>query len=140
MEYDHRIAGAAAARAVAEAKKATNTLKTLKRRLAKITPKPTPASEIKLPHVADVPHELPAAMAEKTREKSRAIIERLLSSYVRHRRGLPSATTATPLGLGPAEVEPPDSVPAKMPSDCPQDSEGQHSGLPMLLWPKVRPH
>uniref|UniRef100_M4BB76 Uncharacterized protein n=1 Tax=Hyaloperonospora arabidopsidis (strain Emoy2) TaxID=559515 RepID=M4BB76_HYAAE len=49
MEYDYRTASAVAKRAMAKATKATNILKTLIRRLAKITPKSSTASELKLP-------------------------------------------------------------------------------------------
>ena len=47
LECEHRAAGAAASRATDEVTKATMTLKTLKRRLAKITPHEHPKMEPK---------------------------------------------------------------------------------------------
>ncbi|TDH72667.1 hypothetical protein CCR75_008474 [Bremia lactucae] len=89
MDYDYCTASATASRAMAEA---TNTLKTLTRRLAKITPKLTTASELMAPKSAAPPCKLPAEMAKKDRERSRATIALLLSSHVRQKRGIPRAT------------------------------------------------
>ena len=127
MDYDYHTASAAANRAIIEETKATNTLKTLIRRLAKITPKPSTASYLKLPQADAPPRKMPVAMAEKDRERSRATIERLLASYVRHKRGIPRATSATPPPSRPAEMGQSDPIQADMPHSRNLTSDGQSS-------------
>ncbi|TDH70316.1 hypothetical protein CCR75_009216 [Bremia lactucae] len=69
MEYEYRIADAAANQANADATNATKILKTLIRRLAKITPKSKLVTEGKIPREETAPRKLSSEMAEKIRER-----------------------------------------------------------------------
>ena len=125
MEYEYRTAGATANRANAEATIAAKTLETLTRRLAKITPKPKPVAEDTAPQEDAPPREMPTEMAERSRERSRSMIQRLLASYVRRKRGVPSETIDKPLGTVPTAKEPRDPGPPDLPPMCPPESDRQ---------------
>ena len=125
MEYEYRTAGATANRANAEATIAAKTLETLTRRLAKITPKPKPVAEDTAPQEDAPPREMPTEMAERSRERSRSMIQRLLASYVRRKRGVPSETIDKTLGTVPTAKEPRDPGPPDLPPMCPPESNRQ---------------
>ena len=73
------------------------------------------------------PRELPTAMAERSRERSRSMIQRLLVSYIRRKRVAPSEPIDPPPSTVPTATEPCDSGPPNLPPAYPQESDGQHS-------------
>ena len=120
LEYEYRTAGAAATREAKEAASATNKLHKLKRRLAKITPKEKATIGVAVDTIMPPAGDVPAVTAEKTRDRSRSTIQRLLSSYVRHKRGIPSvpsrtASCAVSYESGPQDLAPPDIRPKGSP-------------------------
>ena len=103
LEYEYRTAGAAANRAETATANTTNKHQQLTRRLAKIKSKETPEIADAVTRIVIPLSEMPAAMAEKIRERGSATIQRLLSSYARHKRGMPSVTSkAAPRAVPPA--------------------------------------
>ncbi|CAI5703592.1 unnamed protein product [Peronospora effusa] len=83
LEYEYRSAGEEANREEKAAETAPNKLQKLTRLLAKITPNETPEIEVADKCVIPQPSELPAATAEKIRERVRSTIQRIFSSYIR---------------------------------------------------------
>ena len=107
LEYENRTAGAAANRAETEPTNVTNKHQQLSRRLAKIKPKTTPEIVGAVTRIVILLSEMPVAMAENTRERGRATIYQLLSSYVRHKRGMLNVTSkAAPRAVPPATETP----------------------------------
>uniref|UniRef100_A0AAV1U7U0 Uncharacterized protein n=1 Tax=Peronospora matthiolae TaxID=2874970 RepID=A0AAV1U7U0_9STRA len=125
MEYEYRTAGATANRANADATITAKTLERLTRQLAKITPKPKPVTEDTAPQEDRPPREMPTEMAERCRERSRSMIQRLSASYVRRKRGVPSEPIDKPLGTVPTAKEPRDPGPPDLPPMCPPESDGK---------------
>ena len=82
LEYEYCPASAATKRVETAVANATSKLYQLTRRLAKITPKETPEIDDAVKHVVTPPSKIPDATAEKIRERGRAKIQQLLSSYV----------------------------------------------------------
>ena len=70
MEYEYRTAGAAAHRALEDATRATNTLKTMKCCLAQITPKIKIMSQARVSRSSPSPREMPAELAQKNRNRN----------------------------------------------------------------------
>ena len=62
---------------------AAKTIKTLTRQVDKTTPKKNRVTDTKVSRDYAPPHELRAELAERIREWSRSIIQRLLASYIR---------------------------------------------------------
>ncbi|CAI5746254.1 unnamed protein product [Peronospora destructor] len=67
---------------------------------------------------------MPAATAEKIRERSCSTIQRLLTSYVRRKRGISGVTSESPAGAAPTAAVPHDPAPSGMPRTCPRDPDG----------------
>ena len=106
MEYEYITAGAAANRENVDATKAAKTLETLTRRVAMITPKPKPVTEDTVPRDETPPCESPTAIAERSKKRSRSMIQRLLASYIWRNRGVPSETINPPPSTVPTATEP----------------------------------
>ena len=85
--------------------------------MAKIKPKETPEIADAVTRIVIPLSEMPAAMAEKIRERGRATIQRLLSSYVRRKRAMPSVTSKAAPGAVPPATETPVSAPSTKPQD-----------------------
>ena len=66
---------------------------------------------------------MPVAMAEKIREKGRATIQRLLSSYVRRKRVMPSVTSKPAPGAVPPATGSPVSAPSANPLQISKDPD-----------------
>ena len=123
LKYEYRTAGAAANRAETASANATNKLQLLTLRLSKIKPKETPEIADAVTRIVIPLSEMPAAMAEKIRERGRATIQRLLSSYVRRKRAMPSVTSKAAPGAVPPATETPVSAPSTKPHSSAQDPD-----------------
>ena len=126
LEYEYRAAGAVANRANMNATTAAKTIQTLTRRLAKITPIKKLVTEVKVPQDITPPHELPSALAERCRERSRSTIQGLLFSYIRRKRGITDGPSDLPPRTVPFAAHPHLPGPSDLPPTSSQESDGQH--------------
>ena len=124
MEYEYRTAGAAANRASVDATNATKTLQTLTHRLAKITSKQKSVTEVKVSRDETPPSVLLAELVERSRERSRSMIQRLLASYILRKWGIACGATKQPPRTVPTTAEPRDPGPSDLPPTSSQESDG----------------
>ena len=89
--------------------------------MAKIKPKETPEIADAVTRIVIPLSKMPAAMAGKIRESGRATIQRLLSSYVRRKRAMPSVTSKAAPGAVPFATETPVSASSAKPLSSAQD-------------------
>uniref|UniRef100_M4BU54 Uncharacterized protein n=1 Tax=Hyaloperonospora arabidopsidis (strain Emoy2) TaxID=559515 RepID=M4BU54_HYAAE len=120
LEYEYHTAGAAATRAAKEAASTSNMLLKSKRCLARITPREKPTIGVAVNIIMSPAGDMPAVTAEKIRDRSRSMVQRFLSSYVRRKRGIkivPSkaAPCTVPPEAGPQDSTPPDIRPTGSP-------------------------
>ena len=125
MEYEYRITGVAAKKAVSDATNATKTLKTLTRRSAKITAKPKLVSKTKVPRASSMPSLLLAELAERQEEKS-LTIQSCLASYARFTRAILIVTSSPTHGTVPMGEVLQMLASLILPPTCSQSTDGQH--------------
>ena len=89
--------------------------------MAKIKPKETPEIADAVTRIVIPLSKMPAAMAGKIRESGRATIQRLLSSYVRRKRAIPSVASKAAPGAVPFATETPVSASSAKPLSSAQD-------------------